>query len=81
VSYAPNVTLDDSWGYSTASDAEDFERRLSEILDAVNASTVLRGFCYTQLTDTRQETNGLCDENRVPKLPVETIAHIIRGTR
>jgi hypothetical protein len=29
----------------------DFERRLSEILDAVNASTVLRGFCYTQLTD------------------------------
>jgi beta-galactosidase/beta-glucuronidase len=81
VSYAPNVTLEDSWGYSTASDADDFEQRLAEILDAVNASTVLRGFCYTQLTDTRQETNGLCDENRVPKLPAETIARIIRGAR
>jgi len=81
VSYAPDVTLEDSWGYSTASDAEDYERRVSEILDAVNSSRVLRGFCYTQLTDTRQETNGLCDENRVPKLPAENIARIIRGIR
>lgn len=80
VSFPVGATVDGSWGYSTARDAEDFERRLTEIMDAVNASTVLRGFCYTQITDTRQETNGLCDENRVPKLPAETIARIIRGT-
>jgi hypothetical protein len=47
----------------------------------VNASSELAGFCYTQLTDTRQETNGLCDQNRVPKLPAEDIARIIRGPR
>lgn len=80
VSFTTGETVEGNWGYSTARDADDFERRLSEIMTAVNASTVLRGFCYTQITDTRQETNGLCDENRVPKLPAETIAAIIRGT-
>jgi Beta-galactosidase/beta-glucuronidase len=80
VSYAPDTELADSWGYSTAGDAGDFTRRLAEILDAVNASPVLGGFCYTQLTDTRQETNGLADENRTPKLPADVIARVIRGT-
>ena len=42
-------------------------------MDAVKASPVLAGYCWTQLTDTLQEANGLCDENRVPKLPVETL--------
>ena len=80
VSYAPGTAFDDSWGYSAAINAVDFQDRLSAILDAVNASAHLSGFCYTQITDTRQETNGLCDENRKPKLPVETLAAIIRGT-
>ncbi|WP_150306829.1 glycoside hydrolase family 2 protein [Planctomonas psychrotolerans] len=80
VSYTTGQTVEDNWGYSTAQDADDFRRRLADILDAVNASPILQGFCYTQITDTRQETNGLCDENRKPKLPVETIAGIIRGT-
>lgn len=80
VSYAPGTPFDDSWGYSAAINAVDFQDRLSSILDAVNASAHLSGFCYTQITDTRQETNGLCDENRNPKLPVETLARIITGT-
>jgi hypothetical protein len=33
------------------------------------------------LTDTLQEANGLVDEHRVPKLPVETIRAIITGDR
>lgn len=66
------------WGYSTASDAGDFEARLRDLLDAVRDSA-LAGFCYTQLTDTGQETNGLLDENRTPKLPVETLRSIITG--
>ena len=40
---------------------------------------MLAGFCWTQLTDTLQEANGLCDENRVPKLPVETLRSIFKG--
>lgn len=79
VSYAPDSERDDSWGYSTARNADDFRDRLSEILTAVDASPVLAGFCYTQLTDTRQETNGLCDENRTPKLPAEVIRKLIEG--
>jgi hypothetical protein len=69
----------DGWGYSTARDAADFERRLDEVISAVRDSPVLSGFCYTQLTDTAQETNGLCDEMRVPKLAPEVIRRIVRG--
>lgn len=69
----------EAWGYSSAQDADDYERRLSDLVAAVRASAPLAGFCYTQLADTRQEANGLCDENRRPKLPVETIRRIIAG--
>ncbi|SOD94376.1 glycoside hydrolase family 2 protein [Blastococcus haudaquaticus] len=68
-----------TWGYSTASDAEDFARRLTDLLSAVHGSPVLAGFCYTQLTDTMQEANGLLDEDRRPKLPVERLRRIITG--
>ncbi|TNC20555.1 glycoside hydrolase family 2 [Georgenia sp. 311] len=69
---------DGDWGYSTASDAADYEARLRDLLDAVRDSA-LAGFCYTQLTDTGQETNGLLDEHRRPKLPRETLRSIITG--
>lgn len=70
----------DSWGYSVASSEQEFEERLRELVGALHDSPVLAGFCYTQLTDTRQETNGLTDEHRRPKLPVETIRSIIVGS-
>lgn len=69
-----------TWGYSTARDAEDFAQRLAAVLEPVHASPVLAGFCYTQLTDTMQEANGLADERRRPKIPAERIARIIVGT-
>lgn len=81
VSFDPAEAHPGSWGYSTAGDADDFERRLRGILDAVHASSVLAGFCYTQLTDTAQETNGLCDSNRNPKLPAPMIVDIINRPR
>lgn len=65
------------WGYSTAHSPEEFRERLEAIFDAIHASPVLAGFCYTQLTDTGQEVNGLCDENRVPKLDEEVIRAIV----
>lgn len=69
----------DSWGYSVAGSERDFEERLRDLVGALHDSPVLAGFCYTQLTDTRQETNGLTDEHRRPKLPVEVIRSIIVG--
>ena len=69
----------DAWGYSAANSADDFAERLGGLLAAVNASDALAGFCYTQLTDTLQETNGLVDADRVPKIPAERIREIITG--
>jgi hypothetical protein len=70
---------EETWGYSTATDAPDFARRLDDLFSAVHASPALAGFCYTQLTDTLQEANGLLDERRVPKLPVERLRSIVTG--
>ena len=42
---------------------------------------MLAGFCYTQLTDTLQEANGLASADRVPKLPAEVIRGIVTGRR
>jgi beta-galactosidase/beta-glucuronidase len=78
VAYAPGAP-EGSWGYSEARTTEDLEARLTDLLDAVRASTLLRGFCYTQITDTGLETNGLCDEHRNPKLPLETFRRIFAG--
>jgi regulator of replication initiation timing len=47
------------------------------LFDAIYACPDVAGFCYTQITDTLQETNGLLDENREPKLPVERLREVI----
>ncbi|WP_405373677.1 MULTISPECIES: glycoside hydrolase family 2 protein [unclassified Microbacterium] len=70
---------DDAWGYSAASSAPDFDERLTGLMAAVHASETLAGFCYTQLTDTLQETNGLASADRTPKLPVERIRAVMTG--
>ena len=50
---------------------------MRSLFDAIYEIPLLAGFCYTQLTDTMQETNGLLDENRRPKLPIEVLSGII----
>ncbi len=75
-SEAPGVD-DDSWGYTEASTAGDFQARLADVMGGAAASSVLAGVCYTQLTDTLQEKNGLLDEHRRPKLPIETLRSLI----
>lgn len=79
VEFVTTRSAEETWGYSSAKDAEDFEKRIRAILEPVRRSPVLSGFCWTQLTDTLQEANGLCDENRVPKLPADTLRDIING--
>lgn len=71
----------DAWGYSEAVSAPDFLDRVRSLVEAVISSNFLAGFCYTQLTDTLQEANGLCDENRQPKVPAADIARIMRKER
>jgi beta-galactosidase/beta-glucuronidase len=79
IKFAADSEYDNAWGYSTASSSDDFAARLGALLDAVRASEVLAGYCYTQLTDTGQETNGLVTADRTPKLPVEQLLGIMTG--
>ena len=48
--------------------SEAFLEKYRELLDVVLDAPTIAGFCYTQLTDTEQETNGLVTADRVPKL-------------
>jgi hypothetical protein len=78
ISYAPTHS-DSPWGYLTAHDSAEFEKLLREQFQALQSSPILAGFCYTQLTDTLQEANGLTDPQRRPKLPIQAIRDIVLG--
>jgi hypothetical protein len=67
------------WGYSVAKDGKELLARYQTLMAAVHACRPLSGFCYTQLTDTFLEKNGLLTEDRVPKAPVEALAKATRG--
>lgn len=68
---------DGGWGYNQdMDDAEGMVEYLRGIMQAIRGHDRVRGFCYTQLTDVQQETNGLLDGDRVPKVPVETLRTI-----
>lgn len=70
------------WGYSRASDASDLLERYAALMSAIwNCRETLAGFCYTQLTDTFQEKNGLMFMNRSPKAEVEALCNATRGGR
>jgi len=79
VTYAPDSAIE-TWGYSTASSPEEFAERVRDLFVALQRSPVLAGICYTQLTDTLQEANGLTDQYRRPKLPLDLIREIVLGT-
>ena len=68
-----------TWGYTTAAGPEDFEARLRRAFGALQASPHLAGFCYTQLTDTMQEANGLVDARRRPKIAAKVIREIVKA--
>lgn len=69
-----------TWGYSSVKSATELEQRYTDLLKAVRGLSMLSGFCYTQLTDTYQEANGLLYADRTPKFPIERIALATRGT-
>ncbi|MGC5168825.1 glycoside hydrolase family 2 protein [Luteimicrobium sp. DT211] len=80
VNYQPGASRDDAWGYTSAADGDDWIARVTGLYDAVRASSFLAGSCYTQLTDTMQETNGLLTADREPKVAIERIRAAVRGT-
>jgi beta-galactosidase/beta-glucuronidase len=79
IAFQPGAPRADGWGYTAATDADDWIARITALYDAVRASTFLSGSCYTQLTDTMQETNGLLTADREPKAPIEQIRKAVRG--
>src|SRR5688500_10966118 len=70
---------EDTWGYSRAESAREFERSFTALLRVINSLGLLAGFCYTQFADTYQEANGLLNADRTPKIPLARIARATTG--
>jgi hypothetical protein len=66
------------YGYATVANADELVAKYEELVSAVLDSPGLAGFCYTQLTDTEQEANGLLTAARRPKVDAARIAEITR---
>jgi beta-galactosidase/beta-glucuronidase len=62
------------WGYAEVADEVAFLDRYRALLASIHASETLAGFCYTQLTDTFQEQNGLLTMDRRPKVDPHALA-------
>lgn len=76
-----NLTdLAETWsGYGEAATAGELLHRLRTLFDCVGEESGLAGFCYTQVTDTVQERNGLLTEARDFKADPAMISAIVRG--
>ncbi len=72
LSYRPGAS-EEWFGYATVTTPEELLRTFEQLVGALLASPTLAGFCYTQLADTEQETNGLVDVHRTPKVPAERV--------
>ena len=57
-------------------DAVEFLERYEALMTALQQSETVRGFCYTQLTDVEQETNGLLTYEREPKVDLARICEV-----
>ncbi|KAM3110799.1 glycoside hydrolase family 2 protein [Phormidesmis sp. 146-33] len=81
IAYTPPKALeaDKAWGYIRSSNTTDLQNRYDALLHVVNRVELFSGFCYTQLTDTFQEANGLLYIDRTPKIPIEAIAAATLG--
>jgi Glycosyl hydrolases family 2, TIM barrel domain/Glycosyl hydrolases family 2 len=64
----------DSWrGYGQVATPEQLLAGYEDLVGALLASPAVIGFCWTQLTDTQQEKNGLLTADRRPKVPLEQV--------
>ena len=63
-----------------AEDEQSFLNRFQSTTNAIKKIPLIRGYCYTQLTDVQQEINGLLTDNRQPKIDLEKIRSINDGS-
>lgn len=72
-----SLATDSGWGYNGAENNEEaFMERFERLFKNV-ASCDFCGWCYTQLTDVEQETNGLLNAAHYPKFDMERIRGIV----
>lgn len=70
------------FGYGVVDSAEELLARYEELVGAILDSSGIAGFCYTQFSDTEQETNGLLNEDRSPKVDMAALRAInVRPSR
>jgi hypothetical protein len=67
------------WGYGDARTHDELLGRYRALWSAVRASSALAGACWTQLTDTYQEVNGLLTADRTPKADLEAFRRATTG--
>lgn len=66
--------LEDSWGYGERPQSiEEFYERFKGLCEVLLHNPHMFGYCYTQLTDTYQEQNGIYNFDRTPKFDIERI--------
>jgi len=77
VRFAPEIEAgDDSWGYSWAQTPEELALKYKQLVSPLLANSKIAGYCWTQLTDTYQEMNGLLFMDRTPKLDLDLVRRV-----
>lgn len=67
------------WGYTVTATPEELRAAYEALLAAVHETSAFSGFCYTQLTDTFREANGLFTADREPKFDLDAMSRATRG--
>ncbi|RHW42876.1 glycoside hydrolase family 2 [Neobacillus notoginsengisoli] len=73
---AYKVDEQEGWGYSAVQSGESLIEEYRKQTDVLFNSSIVQGFCYTQLTDVEQEINGLLTYDREPKCDLSKIKEI-----
>jgi beta-galactosidase/beta-glucuronidase len=79
IAYTKPEEFAHTWGYARSGNVSELQLQYTALLQTVNKVEMFSGFCYTQLTDTFQEANGLLYADRTPKFPLEAIASATLG--
>ncbi len=64
------------FGYGVVDSADELLARYDELVSAILDSSGIAGFCYTQFSDTEQETNGLLYGDRSAKVDIGALRAI-----
>lgn len=71
------LACDEGWGYNgKVADEAELVKKYDDLTTTVKSMKNVCGYCYTQLTDTYQEVNGLLDADHKPKLDLSKILEI-----